>query len=321
MKICMTAFVFGDYKRYIPFFCYSVVKSYPEYAVRIFVDGELGNAEKSCIDDIRKYISSAVHIEENAFEGIKLPQTPKIRCGQKMYLRWLFEKSDFVGFDCVYFSDIDFLVLRQEPTLGEFHVRNAERFGLPFSNMVRADKTKTGKPPDRLSGCHFVLSEPYFTRMDPVVREFKHNPALITDAAPNATSNEHFLYALVQRAIPFDGNALRESLRPVPGAHLGRARGRWDLSEIVHQMKNYGPDGNPAFPDLHGQLRAFCDDPVFRRILWRVNVPEVAIFLAQMGVLPSGLWQRLRITSLMAEAGLDRWTRRIKSRLGLVGAG
>lgn len=313
----MTAFVFGNYKRYVPLFCYSVVKSYPEYSVKVFVDGRLGESEWNCIDEIKKNVSPAVHVVEHAFEGLVMPECPKLKGGPKILLRWLFEGSDFSGFDCVYFSDVDFLVLRQQPTLAEFHVANANRFGLPFSNMVREDKTRTGRPPSRLSGCHFVLAEPYFTSVDPVVRAIKDEPGLISDAVAETTTDEHFLYYLVQRAIPFDGEQLRQSLRPIPGPHLGVARNRWNLSESIEYLMRCGPDGNPAFPGFTAQLRAFCEDPVFLRILWRANVPEVAVVLAQAGVLPPGAWQKIKMTSLLAEAGIGQCSRRMKARLGL----
>lgn len=316
LKVCLTAFVFGSYKRFVPLFCYSAVKSYPEYSVKIFVDGKLSDAEKACIKDIQENVSPHAHIQEYAFQGIEMPQTPRVHGGQKIFLRWLFEQSDFAGFDCVYFSDIDFLVLRQEPTLAEFHIKNANRFGLPFSNMVRADKTNSGQCPDRLSGLHFVVSDPYFARVDPVVRRFKSDPGLITEAIPKAFCDEHFLYHLVSRAIPFDGHLLRRSPRPIPGAHLGWARERHDLSTQTRRMMSWGSDSRPSFPEIHAQLSAFCKDSVFLRTIWRVKVPEVAVFLAQMGVVPTGFWSKHRITFLVAEARADLWYRRAKARLG-----
>lgn len=315
VNVCITAFVFGTYKRFIPFFCYSAVKSYPEYTVKIFVDGELGPVESSSLEDIRKNVSGNIVIQENSFKGMKLPATPPLMGGQKMLLRWLFERSDFDGFDCVYFSDIDFLVLRQEPTLAEFHLGNARRLRLPFSNMVREDKTKARKGSNRLTGLHFVLSDPYFAKTEKLVKQYKKDPALIASAIPEAYSNEHFLFHLVQSSIPFDRDQLVDAPRPLPGAHLAWSQNPKRLGVRTERMVNAGSTGEPSFPRIHEQLAAFLGDPVFRRMLRRMRVPEVIVLLDYMGVRPSRLRHRLNFRLLAATVTIARLSRLIAAKL------
>jgi len=41
-KLCVIAYVFGDeYQGYIPLFIYSILKTYPEYEVKVYLDREL----------------------------------------------------------------------------------------------------------------------------------------------------------------------------------------------------------------------------------------------------------------------------------------
>lgn len=317
VRVCVSAYVFGSYKRFIPLFCYSTVKSYPEYTVKIFVDGGLGKAEAKSLEDIRKNVSKNLIIQEHAFDGVNLSQTPKINGGNKKLLRWLFERRDFEGFDCVYFSDVDFLVLRQDPPLADFHLANAQSLGLPFSNMVRADKSKTGQGSKRLTGLHFVLTDRYFSKIDAIVREYKENPELISQRVPDAINDEHFLYHLVSRAIPFDSKQLCGAPRPSPGYHLAWSRNPKRLKVRTKRLVNAEGSGNPVFPRTYQQVQAFCDDPVFLRTLWGVRVPEAILLLAYIGVTPSKFVNKQRFLLLLSILKLKRLGDSLKARLGL----
>ena len=40
-QLCVTTYVHGNYKKFIPYYVYSILKSYPHYFVKIFVNGQV----------------------------------------------------------------------------------------------------------------------------------------------------------------------------------------------------------------------------------------------------------------------------------------
>ena len=71
--ICCTAYVFGKYTDYIPYYIYSILKSYPDYYVKIFVQQSLAKKEKLCLNLVSKGLSDHFEIKENYFNNIWLP--------------------------------------------------------------------------------------------------------------------------------------------------------------------------------------------------------------------------------------------------------
>ena len=55
----MASVVYGTYGRFIPLYIYSVLKSYPDYFVKVFVQGQLSTvATFSCVRLRERYPTS-----------------------------------------------------------------------------------------------------------------------------------------------------------------------------------------------------------------------------------------------------------------------
>src|SRR5690625_7837781 len=90
MKICMAVYVFGDYTRYIPYYVYSVLKSYPDYYVKVFTRDSLSPNEKKCMALIRDQVSPNFEVIESYFdESLHFVKTTKMVCGIETTFRFI----------------------------------------------------------------------------------------------------------------------------------------------------------------------------------------------------------------------------------------
>src|SRR5699024_11987504 len=90
MKICMAVYVFRDYTRYIPYYVYSVLKSYPEYYVKVFTRDSLSPNEKKCMALIRDQVSPNLEVIESYFdESLHLEKPTKMVDGIQTTYRFL----------------------------------------------------------------------------------------------------------------------------------------------------------------------------------------------------------------------------------------
>src|SRR5690625_4760643 len=109
-KLCFATFVFGSYQKYIPYYIYSISKTYPESVIKIFIDGSL-----------KKEISEALILIKNGniknfeviqhYSALKEFQHLKIRGGNGKLNRWIIDSHFFSDFDFVYIGDVDILFL------------------------------------------------------------------------------------------------------------------------------------------------------------------------------------------------------------------
>lgn len=105
--------------------------------------------------------------------------------------------------DYVYISDIDIINLQKN--FIDIHIKNMDRTGLPYSNIVRPSS-------NRLSGLHFTPYENYY----PI-------PNYIDLCEKNIlTHDEVFLYELVKKRYP--NFNFEETFRPVHGIHVSLNR-------------------------------------------------------------------------------------------------
>lgn len=58
------------------------------------------------------------------------------------------------GFDYCYITDIDMMIMRENPTLLDFHIAEMKETGLCYSNCIRGGGEEDGA--NRLTGLHFV---------------------------------------------------------------------------------------------------------------------------------------------------------------------
>jgi hypothetical protein len=219
-KLVIAVYVFGDYLKYVPYFVYGVNRSYPEYTVKIFVRERLTKEQKGMIPC-------------EVIDGFDpVPQMGNIAGGFHKIVRWLIPYKYFKGFDYAYIGDVDMLLVREDPTLLEGHLKHMQQTGLCFSNQIRKGTT-------RLTGLHFFDVERYFAGMDVIDRCLKDTRYLVR-LVWGCDRNEHFLYRLVKEGVGFGSMEKHITAggdmdyRPHHGAHIGLMRGdAYDRLEAV----------------------------------------------------------------------------------------
>jgi len=133
-KLLLYTAASGHYKDYGRLWHYCIQKSYPEYG----------------------------HTSDGVIEGVTVP-TYYAAC-----VRLLLSPSDIV--DHVYITDVDMMILREEPTLSEFHIAEMEKTGLCYSNTLRTNE-QMGK--NRMTGLMYVTQE-WYARTKEVRESYKH---------------------------------------------------------------------------------------------------------------------------------------------------
>lgn len=275
-RLCVAVYVFGTYSRYIPYYVYSILKSYPEYHVKIFVDKELSSSEKKCMELIKKGLSSNFSISENYFREYGFLDETHIGGGGKKILRWLLPEWEFEGFDYIYVGDVDFLIVKEEPSLLDSHIQHCEQTQLPFSNKIRLAPDSTNRT-NRLTGLHFIIKEPYYKVIGSHIASYLENKDILLNALSGISNNEQFLYNLVEQN--FDLNKLlnHDDFRPHHGIHLGLARDRGVMpSKILKRLTDSATAESVRLEDTREFLCSCVNDNLFQELL--CVLPEESIF-------------------------------------------
>lgn len=206
-KLCFAPFVFGVFSRYIPFYIYSILKSYPDYFVKIFFRDFLSDKEKQCLNFLRENVSLNFEIIENFYKDVKT-EHPKL-------LRWLIKEENFLNFENIYFGDIDFLIVKEKPSILESHLDHCKKINLPYSNVIR-------KNSKRMSGLLFIKRKEYYEKMNEEINYFLNNQDKLKEfEILERSPNEHFLYYLISKKIGFGLLNQFPDWRPHHGFHLG----------------------------------------------------------------------------------------------------
>ena len=103
--LCWAVYVHGQYQHFIPIYIASVLRSYPETFVKVFLEGTV--LHQDAIQHLRRHVSDRYEIRENWN-----PLTVN-RWEYKRAARWFIPSDDFVGFRYGYIGDVDILVLRK----------------------------------------------------------------------------------------------------------------------------------------------------------------------------------------------------------------
>src|SRR5699024_9208899 len=197
MEMCMTVYVFGKYTRYIPYYIYSVLKSYPSYYVKVYSKESLSANENKSLDLIRNQISSNFEvIEDYLSDYINLKTPTKMVGGIETTFRFLLPHKEFKNFKYVYIGDVDFLIIRETPSLLDGHKNHSNKIDVPYSNAIRSNSK-------RLTGLHFIKVKEYYNKMNPLIIEYLENPNLFLKEVKNFKYDEEFLYQLVEKGIGF----------------------------------------------------------------------------------------------------------------------
>jgi len=233
---CITSVVSGkSYQEYIPYYIYSILKSYPDYYVKIFCKGKLRRNIKKTLTTLSSQLSDNFEIVDNVF-----PDYPDTKTNNKA-CRWLLQSDDLSEFDFVYIGDIDFIILPEDPPFIEQHKVHCETLGLPYSNIVRPyDALRKAIPmdqQDRLTGLHFISQKKYYEKMDSIIEEYK---TLLKE--PRKGSDEKILYQMGLKAF---GSLPKIKFENIPNEM------RWDEEFAIGGVPFWRPD-NIVFRPYHG---------------------------------------------------------------------
>jgi hypothetical protein len=198
-KLCIACYVFGWYKDFIPLYSYSIKKSYPEYFVKVFMPDK-------CDQNIFNILNSNNIDNCEIIEGFNFNGHDS----GSSHLRWLIDSHYFENFEYGYIGDIDFIIVKESPSLLESHINHCNEMNLSYSNIVRE------KLPKRMSGLHFFNVSQYFQKMDKIIKDKIENPPY------KGQNNEEILKEMVVSADL--GLPHGEPFRPHHGLHLGLYR-------------------------------------------------------------------------------------------------
>jgi hypothetical protein len=272
--LCISTFVFGTYTKYIPFYVYSILKSYPDYHVKIFIDKALSVSEKKCFALIKNELSDNFSIHENFFPEYDFLNGINIIGGGKTILRYLIPENMFEGYDYVYIGDVDFLIIREDPGLLESHIDHCERIHLPFSNKIRPI-SEINNYIDRLTGLHFIIKKPYYKKIGPTISYLKDRNKLI-EFLSGLKLDEQFLYYLVKQSFNLDNLRNDDAFRPHHGIHLGLGREKRSPSGVLKGLNNAEKYESLRLDDARNFLRFYLQDDLFQKLLQ--ILPEESIF-------------------------------------------
>ncbi|MCR2823820.1 hypothetical protein [Lederbergia panacisoli] len=229
-KICIATYVYGEkYQSFIPIYIYSILKSYPDYYIRIYVDNKLLSNVKEQLALLNKL--GDFEVVENFHTKLKIsPELKSIEQVSRCF-RWLMHDEIFLEFDSIYIGDIDIFICRENPGLYEQHIKHCEFLNLPYSNCVRTRKLNKSQnikfiaralvkfgiketlkyyrdsrsEIKRLTGLHFIKTTEYYAKIAPVIPKLQ--TSLGDLANKNSTewnqvmfNNEFFLYELIVKS-------------------------------------------------------------------------------------------------------------------------
>lgn len=283
-SLCFSSFVFGSYQKYIPYYIYSIWKTYPNAFSKIFIETELNN-------DINEVLNYLRNNNVNNFEIIELHtsfaeyENFRMRgSGAKTLIRWLFGEENFSGFKYVYIGDIDILFLPEKISLIDFHSEQMKILNVPFSNKVRINNL--GEITERLTGLHFFETQKYFEKIEPIIAKVVKDIHFRNQYLAGLERNEHFLYKINKEAFAFDPILVSKAQRPWHGLHLGITRGNKDLDiPIIEENSSL------SLNEVKYHLKEYIQDPIFRQIQRKVFVIELEVILRELSIPYSFSWR------------------------------
>lgn len=271
-KICFTTFVFGTYQKYIPYYIYSVLNTYPDAFVKIFIDSSLQeNVEKSLQEMIEHGFVNHEILFVN-FDDLNFFSEYKIKGGgPKTLFRWLFKYDFFKEFEYLYYGDVDILVLPEKNPLLNLHMKQMDKFGVPFSNAVRRDDN--GKLTKRLTGLHFVNVKPYFERVSPIIDDFLKDEKFRKFIMKDVTRDEELLYKINELAFEFNDVLLSRFIRPIHGVHLGAIRNVYGMN-VKSEHLNIN-QLSISMEQLKMSMLRYNSDELFIKIKTHIYIQEI----------------------------------------------
>lgn len=170
-KTCVAVFAADYCRSYVPIFLFCLFRAYPDYASVVFLRKPLGTQEKPGMKLVKGNFQLAYNAGAASFPKLK-DRAARVRLFQAA--RFLVftpqnVRKYLAGYDHIYVTDVDMLIMPEEMPLHEQHLRHCEVLGLPYSNFVRNTE------PPRLTGLHFGTRE-FFEAVAPVVALWRSIP-------------------------------------------------------------------------------------------------------------------------------------------------
>lgn len=295
--------MFGNYDRFIPYYCQSISKSYPDSDIIVFYDKKLD--EK--ILNLQKTYNLKIYENYIKSKDLERINDSKLKGGALKLYRHLLPQEKFVNYDYVFFGDVDILILGEQISLFDFHIKQMNKNGLPFSNKVRLEKN--GLISNRLTGLHFVDVKNYFPKIEKIKKSFLNDKHIRKKILENVTRDEHFLYNLNKFAFDFDEYQISKNKRPWHGFHLGLVRGKDFLN-----LQTIKENSSLSIEQLKQELSLLNKNSEINDLLKKFYCREVYFTYKSLGLnLP--FWIKLYYDSRQLKSELVKKLRKLKNSL------
>jgi len=206
-SLCITTLVDKRYWEYVELFTWCCKRAYPEYDVKILKKEELFPGYPD-----RGYTTNA--------------------------LRFLTGAAPYEGYSFIYITDIDIMILREKPTLLNFHQMDMRGC---FSNSIRGSsnkfsfKNETWTGHESLSGLHFCSRE-WFDHIEPQAKKYRE---LLKTAEVGRGFDGHMLYKMCKElGWPIPGK--KKLIKRHHGIHLGTFRLWGEGKPLINRPERAG---------------------------------------------------------------------------------
>lgn len=247
-SLCFTTYVHGWYQDFIPIYIFSILHQFPNYFVKIFTHEKLTVNNSAALDLVKSFNSSFKIVER--YQGVDCTNIKHLPA-----VRYLLPKSEFSGFDYVYFGDVDFIVTNEHnDDFVTYYKKQCDYTNLPFSNAITHDNNK-----HRMTGLHFIETKPYYERIEPEIQNIIDGDPFALSIIDSFSFDEEVLYYMNSRV--FDLSSLEGYTRPHNGVHLGYCRERAD---------GHSYSGKTKLKDWNQQkdkITSIIDHRVFKQLL------------------------------------------------------
>ncbi len=185
-KLCISTVVDRKYHGYMPLFVYCCNRAYPEYDIKLFTYG-----------DIKPHIREALNMQPGTHEIIS-GVFDRYHHTKYAPISWRFvvPPKYYEGYDYVYITDIDMMLVREETKLIDFHVKEMKKTQMCYSNSRRNGSHWKGKI--SLTGLHFV-DQNWFKRTEKTRKKYA---ALLKagDVGKKREYDGHMLWRMVKES-------------------------------------------------------------------------------------------------------------------------
>ncbi|MBU9713314.1 hypothetical protein [Evansella tamaricis] len=175
-------------------------------------------------------------------------------------------QKEFKHFEHVYIGDVDFLIVKEKPSLLEAHLNHCNKIGLPYSNKIRPNTR-------RMTGLHFYKTKEYYEKLSSTIDFYLSHPHKLEKKILEYGRNEIFLYELLKEKFGI-GKIKKYPFRPHHGFHLGILRNRNHSKKFNDYINR---NRSLHYSELKNLLLSYYEDPIFKKIMNQLPIKEVTL--------------------------------------------